>query len=214
MRVISWRLENKQGLTLAGFMQEKKTKRSKSPLSGGAGDPVVVLGNRDRGGAYILRFRLDSNLRVRLGRFKNGQQVRFEKGVYLYVGSAMGSWQTLGRRVARHASRSGTKRGHGIREEIVAVFGPNVLPKGEKHLRWHVDYVLERQAVEVTHVLAICSHQRMEGEIADRLLSDEETRIVAPGLGASDAAGKTHILRAPEPIAWWQGLSEQMRVLE
>ena len=170
----------------------------------GKHDKVTLLGAHTCGGTYILRMVVRRNLRVRFGRFMGGQQIGVARGTYVYVGSAMGTWQKLGQRLARHASRSGILKPQRIRDEIVAVFGEDVLPKGEKRLRWHVDFLLDRWDVDVTHVLAVCSDVRLEGAIAEQLMADESTQNLATGLGASDAPGKTHLLRVPNEIGWWQ----------
>jgi Uri superfamily endonuclease len=172
---------------------------------------IALLGDCACGGAYVLRIVVQRNLRVRFGRFMGGRQIAVESGTYVYVGSAMGTWKKLGQRLARHASRSGSTKAQEIREDIVDAFGVGVLPKGEKRLRWHVDFLLDRHVVTVTHVLAICSEDRLEGVIADGLLNDDATQVLAPGLGASDAPGKTHLLRVPDEIAWWHAFVSSIR---
>lgn len=151
---------------------------------------------------------------MRFGRFMGGKQIGVESGTYVYVGSAMGTWEKLGQRLARHVSRSGSKRAQMVRKEIVDVFGAGVLPKREKRLRWHVDFLLDRQAVNVTHILAVCSEDRLESVIADELLADEVTRFLTPGLGASDAPGKTHLLCVPDKLDWWSVLIEKVNALD
>lgn len=165
---------------------------------------VTIEGNRAWGGTYVLRIEVQRNLRVRFGRFMGGKQIGVERGTYVYVGSALGTWERLGQRLARHASRSGSKKAQTIRRDIVDIFGTGVLPKREKRLHWHVDFLLDRQAVRVTHVLAICSEDRLESVIANVLLTDKYTQVLAPKLGASDTLGKTtHLLRVPDHLDWW-----------
>lgn len=184
-------------------MKTDHANESYSSFAKGGHRGVVVFCDGHCGGAYVLRLRVQRNLRVRFGRFMGGRQIFVEKGMYVYVGSAMGHWETLGRRLARHASRSGSRKPHAIRGQVVDVFGEEVLPRGEKRLRWHVDFLLDRSEVDVTHMCAMCSHERLEGAIASALLGDDETRVLAPGLGASDAPGQTHLLRVPDSIDWW-----------
>jgi len=164
---------------------------------------VVVLGQLGVGGTYVLRMEIQRDLRVRFGRFMQGKQIGVSKGTYVYIGSAMRSWEVLGRRLVRHATRSGAKSSHFIREQIVGVFGGGVLPKGEKRLRWHVDYLVERREVQVVHICALCSQKRLESTVADALLADEQVVAFAVGLGASDAPNKTHLLRVPNALDWW-----------
>lgn len=63
-----------------------------------------------RRGTYLLAVRLDSPRTVGVGALGD---IRFDAGVYIYVGSAMGG---LDQRVGRHLS-------------------------GRKTLRWHIDYL-------------------------------------------------------------------------
>ncbi len=177
-------------------------------------DRVVVFGDRQFGGAYVLRMVVQKKMCVSFGRFLGGQKVDVPPGVYVYVGSAMGCWKKLGQRLARHATRSGFKSRYAIRQKMGDVFGEDVLPVGEKRLRWHVDYLLDQQAVDITHVLAICSAMRLEGDIADALLADETTHILVPGLGASDAPTKTHLLRVSGDMAWWQAFASVVKSLD
>lgn len=152
----------------------------------------------------MLRLLVSRNIRVRFGQFMRGKQIGVPKGVYVYVGSAMGTRERLGQRLARHTTRGEGRRFQDIRDQVVGVFGNNVLPRRVKRLRWHIDFLVDRYEVTVSHVWCLCSAERLEGKIAEALLQDEQTGVLAVGLGASDAPGKTHILRVPEEMAWWR----------
>lgn len=164
---------------------------------------VILSGSGDMGGAYVLRLMVRRNLRVRFGRFQKGRAIGVPAGVYVYVGSAMGSEQALGRRVVRHATRRGKRRPHDIRDEMIGVFGSEALPKGEKRLRWHIDFLLDRYAVDLTHVVAVRAERRLEGVFAEMFMADVSTGIIVAGLGAADVPGHTHLLRASEAMGRW-----------
>lgn len=168
---------------------------------------MEIFGDQMCGGSYVLRMRVDRPTRVSFGQFMAGRPIGVIPGTYVYVGSAMGRWQSLGRRLARHATRSVASRPYAIREEIARLFGQGVLPQGEKRLRWHIDYMLDCGVVDLTDILGVCSPVRLEGAIADLLLNDASARVFAPGLGASDHPGKTHILQVPNGNTWWHGFS-------
>ncbi len=162
-------------------------------------DEITVVGDTAVAtGSYVLGLQVTADLHVRFGRFAGGAALPVPAGVYLYVGSAMGG---LGARVLRHASRSQYDN-HVIYDALKA----RLLAEGllrvhwrpsPKKLRWHVDYLLEETAVELTHLLLIRSATRLESDLARWLMADAATAAIAPGLGASDGAmaGETHLLR-------------------
>ena len=87
---------------------------------------------QDRG-SYLLLLTLDSEKQIDVGSLGS---VRFRKGCYLYVGSAM---RNLSARIARHA-------------------------RPAKTLHWHIDYL--RQQADALTALPIRSPDREECEIA------------------------------------------------
>ncbi|NKQ37777.1 MAG: GIY-YIG nuclease family protein [Chloroflexi bacterium] len=166
-------------------------------------NPIIIFGEPVPTGTYILRIWVDTDLRVGFGRFG---EVALPCGAYLYVGSAMGQKgaASLARRLLRHATRAAGPP-HPIREEMVRWFtavnlGQNLQPPAQKRLHWHVDYLLEETAVTLTHVLVIRSSKRLETTLARRLNADPRTFAPAPGLGASDDAGSTHLLGIRESM--------------
>ena len=165
---------------------------------------LTVLGSGNLGGTYVLRIEVVCDIRVRFGRFMNGKQIAVPAGVYVYVGSAMGSDRRLGQRLARHVTRSGKRAGYKIRDEIAGIFGSEVLPKGAKRLRWHVDYLVDRREVVITDVIAIRSDVRLEHAIAEFLMANGD--VIADGLGASDDPGRTHLVKVDSEMDWWMGV--------
>ncbi len=174
---------------------------------------VRVLGGEAQSGAYILRLRQSQPLSMRFGRFHGGRALALDSGEYLYVGSAMAQKgaSSLARRLVRHATRRNGPP-HAIRQELLAELARlelgngDLRPRGQKRLFWHVDHFLEPAAVHLTHVLAIRSAARLETQLAVLLAALPYTTPAAPGLGASDAPGATHLF-AVQPVAgWWAGL--------
>ena len=87
-------------------------------------------------GTYILVLELEGDQTIRVGKLGD---LRFKKGIYLYVGSAMGGFRS---RVRRYLS--------GIRAQ-----------------KWHIDYLLSRSKVKA--VLLVPSDTRLESYVAERL---------------------------------------------
>jgi len=176
---------------------------------------VLVVGDESLGGTYLLRMRVAQNIEVRFGRFQGGEPVLIPRGEMLYLGSAM---RGLASRVLRHALRSGDKPAHGLYEPLLAemktvglinacteqCLSNRFRPPTQKKLHWHIDYLLDETAVMLTHAIFIRSHERLEGELGAWLLAEEETAVLAPGLGASDLKGHTHLLKVQANEIWWQ----------
>ncbi len=171
--------------------------------------PITVSGDEGVGGAYLLRLRLSEPLAVAFGRFRQGEPLPLPPGEMIYVGSAL---RGLAARLLRHATRTGGRPPQAIRDAMIAEFPALGLANGRwrapvgKKLHWHVDYLLDETAVTLTHVLLIRSPQRLEEPLARWLNAQPETLAIAPGLGASDAQGSTHLLAVNAPEAWWEAV--------
>ncbi len=183
-----------------------------SPASQG---PVHVIRCRDAipgvwSGGYVLRVVMTADASFAFGRFRGGEELRLLAGEYAYVGSAVGAGGApLAARLIRHATRTGPRPAHAIRDRINAALGgcqreDAARPKreGGKKLHWHVDYLLDRPEAEIAGVVALVSARRVELELCRLLEEDPALRPVAPGLGASDHAGGTHLFVAA--ASWWQ----------
>lgn len=164
---------------------------------------ISFWGDDSETGAYILWIEVAKNIEVTFGRFQNGRPVAVPTGYYVYVGSAMGrrGSSSLVGRLLRHATRTGPKPPHALRALMpgalaaVGLRGPAAPPAG-KRLHWHIDYLLDDPAAEIAHVLVIRSGTRLESELARALAAYPSFAPLAPGLGASDAAGETHLFRS------------------
>ena len=155
---------------------------------------VVLLGPDLSSGVYVLWIDVRGQCGVCFGRFAGGRPVTLAAGPYLYVGSAMGTRgaSTLARRLLRHATRRDGLP-HPVRPALCAAWSQ--LPPGQKRLRWHVDYLLDHAAAELTGVVAVRTVAPREAKLADMLAQQEWIEPVAPGLGASDHRGSSHLLR-------------------
>lgn len=180
---------------------------------------IHIVGGDAQAGTYVLRIRLKENTTLQFGRFKKGKLISLPAGDYTYVGSALsekGS-TSLARRLVRHATRSGDKPPHIIREDMINRFaecglGPrDPLPKSGKTLFWNIDFLLNLQVAEIVSILAIRSPERLEHPIAVLLEQDTETQIIEKGLGANDAPRNTHILRANADEAWWASFADRIQ---
>ncbi len=180
---------------------------------------IHVIGGDSQAGTYILRIRLKENTTLQFGRFKRGKLISLPTGDYTYVGSALSEKgaTSLARRLVRHATRSGDKPPHAIREDMINRFAEcglgsgNLLPRRGKTLYWNVDFLLDLQSAEIINIFAIRSAERLENGIAKWLEGDPRTNIIEPGLGANDVPGNTHLLRVREDRTWWTSLANNIQ---
>ncbi|MFQ6087117.1 MAG: DUF123 domain-containing protein [Candidatus Bathyarchaeia archaeon] len=110
-------------------------------------------------GVYTLIIHLPANIRLKVGRLGEHQ---FPRGYYAYTGSALGSGAlSLRKRVARHLQK-------------------------KKHRFWHIDYLLARNDIVVTAIIAAQTNREMECEINRHLKNLITAKIPVLGFGASD----------------------------
>ena len=177
---------------------------------------IVIIGDESQAGTYILRIRLKKDTTLRFGRFKKGKLISLPAGEYAYVGSALAEKGAtmLARRLIRHATRSGDRRPHRIRETMLRRFAEcglgdaNLLPRRGKTLHWNVDFLLDLSSAELVGVVAIRSRNRLEGRLAKQLEEDPHTGVIERGLGANDVPGNTHLLHVSATEGWWASLPD------
>ena len=184
---------------------------------------IRIIGGDAQAGTYILRIRLKEDTTLQFGRFKKGKWISLFAGDYTYVGSALSEKgpTSLARRLVRHATRSGDKPPHTIREKMMNQFAECGLGSGSlllrqgKTLHWNVDFLLDLQSAEIVNIFAIRSAERLENRIANWLERDPRTDIIEQGLGANDAPGATHLLRLrADDMGWMSLVNNAMAVLE
>ncbi len=180
---------------------------------------IFIIGKNSQAGTYVLRIRLKEDTKLQFGRFKKGKLISLPAGNYTYVGSALSEKgaTSLARRLVRHATRSGDKPPHIIREGMLKQFRecdlgpPDPLPKSGKKLFWNIDFMLDLELAEIINVIAIRSPKRLENTIAEFLEHDPDTQIIEKSLGANDAPRYTHVLRVSTSNTWWVSIAKNMQ---
>lgn len=158
---------------------------------------VTLLGPTLPSGVYVLWIAIHTQTDVRFGRFADGRPITLAPAPYLYIGSAMASRgaSTLAHRLLRHATR-GSGAAHRVRPELCTVPVVSQLrPPTRKRLHWHIDYLLDQPTADLTGIVAIRSARPLEAALARTLTQESWTAPVAPGLGAGDHPGASHLLR-------------------
>ena len=182
---------------------------------------IRIIGDESQAGIYVLRICLREDTTLRFGRFKKGKLISLPIGDYVYVGSALSEKgaTSLARRLIRHATRTGDKPPHTVREKMMNQFAEcglgseNLLPRRGKTLHWNVDFLLDLQSAEIVNILAIRSPERLENRVAKWLERDSQTDIIEPGLGANDAPGATHLLHLRADDMGWMSLTDKAETL-
>lgn len=180
---------------------------------------LTFVGDDSTGGTYLLRIRVSKHIKISFTKFKGGKKIDVEKGEYVYIGSALGkpNDSSLTRRVVRHASRTGNKPPHPIREEMLAEFpkvglgNGDLLPSTGKHFKWNVDSLLDRSEVELIGVLLIRSGHRIEQQVGIIMEDDPATVVFERGLGANDLRGNTHLMRFEGGETWWSEVPAKLK---
>lgn len=111
-------------------------------------------------GTYCLIIEVKEDKEIKIGAIG---EIRFKKGIYIYVGSAMNS---LKARIARHKSEN-------------------------KKLHWHVDYLLNDESAKIVEVLYKVSDKKLECDIANSLSLKSENKIT--DFGCSDCKCDSHL---------------------
>lgn len=126
-------------------------------------------------GTYVLFIKAKRDIKPTVGKLGN---VRIGKGIYAYVGSAMGKSVNLENRVKRHQELARNKKGN---------------------KQWHIDYITTSRGIEISGVVKI-NGKAIECEVA-KLLGECGGRAVADGLGSSDCRCRTHFFSITEEVA-------------
>ena len=164
-------------------------------------------------GCYIISIHLGTGLKNSFGRYNHGDAVFLPAGGYLYVGSARGEKgsSSLGARLMRHATRTDPARPHAIREELLSQLqnaGITAKVPAKKQLHWHIDYLLDLPEAEINGMILLRTRQDREARLAEMLAALPQTSFPAPGLGASDHRGNTHLFYLQEQGDWPDRMTE------
>lgn len=175
---------------------------------------VTLLGDNSASGFYVLRIQVRQDITLAFGKFRGGKRVLVPSGEYVYIGSALGNM--LARRLIRHATRSGSKPPHPIRQTMLECFSAsglgkeNLLPRNGKRLFWNIDHLLDLDETEIRSAIGIRTSLPLEREAGQLLLADPATKIIERGLGANDMPGNTHFLRVEADETWWERLPARL----
>ncbi|MFX1391117.1 MAG: DUF123 domain-containing protein [Promethearchaeota archaeon] len=118
-------------------------------------------------GSYILVISVKQDIELIIGALG---KIKFVKGYYFYIGSAMGNYgsATLENRVKRH-----------------------LLSKNQKKRYWHIDYLLNDVHTYITKLYLIPSNKPLECRIAEELSKISTSSINK--FGSSDCNCKSHL---------------------
>lgn len=120
-------------------------------------------------GVYALVIQIEQNLTSTIGALG---EIEFRKGIWIYVGSAMGAGSTnLENRISRHF-------------------------RDEKTVHWHIDHLLKTNAIPLRVVWAE-SDQAAECDLAEEMKKSPLFVAGPRGFGASDCTRGcgTHLFR-------------------
>ncbi|MBS7616440.1 GIY-YIG nuclease family protein [Candidatus Bathyarchaeota archaeon] len=112
-------------------------------------------------GIYVLVIAIRKNITVKIGALG---AISFRKGFYAYVGSAQNN---LAKRLNRH------------------------FRKDAKRIRWHIDYLLAKDAVSIVKIFSKEAGKTEECLTAQRL---SEFGFPIKGFGCSDCDCQSHLL--------------------
>ena len=126
-------------------------------------------------GTYVLFIEAKKDIEPTVGRLG---KVSIGRGIYAYVGSAMGKSVNLDNRVKRHQELAKSKKGN---------------------KQWHIDYITTSRGIDVTGVVKI-NGKALECEVA-ALTEKSGGKAVAAGLGSSDCKCNTHFFSITEAVA-------------
>ena len=107
-------------------------------------------------GAYMLIMFLDKDRKIKIG--VNGP-IKFKKGFYIYVGSAM---KNLRQRIERHLS-------------------------DDKKIHWHIDYFLKY--AKIVDVIAFETSERIECKLAKNIEKQADATLIGFGSSDCKCAG-------------------------
>lgn len=118
-------------------------------------------------GVYFLVINISKDSKVKIGALAS---ILFEKGNYVYVGSAMNG---LENRIARHLMK-------------------------EKKLHWHIDYLLASKIAKIAQVFVKETAQKAEECITARKFAALSTPV--PNFGCGDCRCEAHLFNLDEII--------------
>ncbi len=114
-------------------------------------------------GSYLLITRVKKDTKIKIGKLG---RIKFLKGHYIYVGSAIGKKINIENRIKRHLNR-------------------------KKKKKWHIDYLLENSNTLIDSIVIFPSKRKMECEISKAIEKNADFSIEK--FGCSDCKCKSHL---------------------
>ena len=111
-------------------------------------------------GSYRIYIKIKKQIILGIGAL--GDQI-FDKGIYVYTGSAMNN---LDKRIQRHIETD--------------------TYKNRKNPRWHIDYLLNNEMVEIIKIEKFPSQFKEECKINQQILSLKNSTVPVKHFGSSD----------------------------
>lgn len=111
-------------------------------------------------GTYCLIINLKEKATIKIGSLG---KIDFDKGAYIYIGSAMNS---LNARIKRHLS-------------------------DDKKLHWHIDYLLKDKNSEIVDVIFTISTNKLECKLSEFINKKSDNKI--DKFGSSDCNCESHL---------------------
>jgi Uri superfamily endonuclease len=135
------------------------------------------------GGTYALVIYLPRATTIHVGKLGI---LKFPRGYYLYIGSAMNG---LGARIARHlvGNRLASRAANANDNAAIKRWRER-----KKKMHWHIDYFLEH--AQVKEVWTHRGAERFEHAWAQAALALPNAIVIAPRFGASDCNCATHLV--------------------
>ena len=119
-------------------------------------------------GSYLLLIEIKKPIKTKIGSLG---LINFDKGYYIYVGSAMNN---LKKRVERHLYSSN-------------------LGKGQEKKHWHIDYLLSNDNVKIIEVYYNESEEKEECSVAEKVKRESFHEV--KGFGSSDCKCESHLFK-------------------
>ncbi|TXT61550.1 MAG: hypothetical protein BAJALOKI2v1_20003 [Promethearchaeota archaeon] len=119
-------------------------------------------------GTYLLVIEINQTSSIEIGALKT---IRFPKGFFIYVGSAMGQRgsTTLVNRVKRH-----------------------IKPITQKKFHWHIDYFLANEKTVIKKIILLPASEKYECNLAKALIKTADGNI--RDFGSSDCNCESHLI--------------------
>ena len=176
--------------------------------------PLMFFGSDSHTGSYLLRINVKERLNLVFGSGIDAKAIPFERGEYLYLGSATSKngANSLAGQLVRHTTRIGDGDPHLILKAMEAQFPTVGLANGEsllvkpKQAQSVVDHLLEQPTVTLERVYVIRGPSNLGVRLAEQLGQYEGTHVFVNWHGVNEYINRPNLLRVLGGEAWWKRL--------